>query len=334
MSERWVERGPIPDRLHETAWQKLMRWETLLAAIAVAVFALNSVASPYFLDPWALSDLTFTFTEKGLMALPMALLIVSGEFDLSVAAIVALASTLMGMAAQVGASTPLLVTVGVAVGIACGVSNGLLVAYFRLPSIVATIGTMSLFRGAAFIILGDQAYDKYPASLAYFGQGYVVSVVSFELALFVVAAIVFGFVLHYTSFGRRTFAIGANPVAARYSGVGVEQIKFQLFCLTGLMSGIAAVLITSRLGSTRPSIAQGYELDVITMVVLGGVSIQGGAGSIPGVVLAACIMGLVTFGLGLLNIPSPVMSIIVGTMLIVVIALPLVWRRMLLKLLG
>jgi rhamnose transport system permease protein len=331
MSERLVERGPIPDRLHETAWQKLMRWEALLAAVAIAVFVLNSLASPYFLDPWALSDLTFTFTEKGLIALPMALLIVSGEFDLSVAAIVALASTLMGMAAQVGASTPTLVAFGVAAGIACGVGNGLLVAYFRLPSIVATIGTMSLFRGAAFIILGDQAYDKYPASLAYFGQGYVVSVVSFEFALFIAAAVVFGFVLHRTNFGRRVFAIGGNAVAARYSGVAVERIKFQLFCLTGLMSGVAAVLITSRLGSTRPSIAQGYELDVITMVVLGGVSIQGGAGSIPGVVLAACTMGLMTFGLGLLNIPSPIMSIVIGAMLIVVIALPLVWRRMLLR---
>ena len=334
MSEATVERRLVPDRLDQPLWRRLMRWETLLAAIALAIFALNSVASPYFLDPYALSDLTFTFTEKGLIALPMALLIISGEFDLSVAAIMALASTLMGMAAEAGAGTPLLVFIGVLVGLLCGAGNGLLVAYFRLPSIVGTIGTMSLFRGIAFIILGDQAYQKYPADLAYFGQGYVWSVISFELALFVVAAIAYGFVLHGTSFGRRIFVIGANSEAARYSGVRVERIKFQLFCLTGLMSGVAAVLITSRLGSTRPSIAQGYELDAITMVVLGGVSIQGGAGSIPGVVLAACIMGLVTFGLGLLNVPSAVMSIIVGTLLIVVIALPLVWRRAMLKRMG
>jgi rhamnose transport system permease protein len=246
----------------------------------------------------------------------------------------ALGSTLMGMAAEAGAGTPLLVFIGVLVGLLCGAGNGLLVAYFRLPSIVATIGTMSLFRGIAFIILGDQAYGKYPADLGYFGQGYVWGVVSFELALFIVATLVYGFVLHGTSFGRRIFVIGANSEAARYSGVRVDRIKFQLFCLTGLMSGVAAVLITSRLGSTRPSIAQGYELDVITMVVLGGVSIQGGAGSIPGVVLAACIMGLVTFGLGLLNVPSAVMSIIVGAMLVVVIALPLVWRRAMLKQVG
>jgi rhamnose transport system permease protein len=300
----------------------------LLVVVAVAIFAINSFASPYFLDPYSLSDLTFNFTEKGLIAFAMALLIISGEIDLSVAAIIALASTMMGMAVQAGAGTPVLVLIGIVVGLGCGAFNGLLVTRLGLPSIVVTIGTMSLFRGIAFIILGDQAYKGYPESFAFFGQGYVGWVVSFELVLFLVAAVVFWFVLHRTSFGRRVFAIGNNPVAAQFSGVRVGRIKFILFCLTGLMSGIASVLITSRLGSTRPSIAQGYELEVITMVVLGGVSILGGAGSILGVVLAAFIMGLVTFGLGLLNVPGIVMSIFIGLLLIIVIALPIVWRRL------
>jgi rhamnose transport system permease protein len=235
---------------------------------------------------------------------------------------------MMGMAVQFGVGTPGLVAIGIGVGLACGAFNGLLVTRLGLPSIVVTIGTMSLFRGVAFIILGDQAYKGYPESFAFFGQGYVWWVVSFELVLFLVAAVIYYVILHRTSFGRRVFAIGNNPVAAQFSGVRVERIKFILFCLTGLMSGIAAVLITSRLGSTRPSIAQGYELEVITMVVLGGVSILGGAGSIPGVVLAALIMGLVTFGLGLLNVPGIVMSIFIGLLLILVIALPIVWRRL------
>ncbi|TJX42206.1 MAG: ABC transporter permease, partial [Mesorhizobium sp.] len=268
------------------------------------------------------------FTEKGLIAFAMALLIISGEIDLSVAAIIALASTMMGMAVQAGAGTPVLVLIGVVVGLGCGAFNGLLVTRLGLPSIVVTIGTMSLFRGIAFIILGDQAYKGYPESFAFFGQGYVWWVVSFELVLFLIAAVFYWFLLHRTSFGRRVFAIGNNPVAAQFSGVRVGRIKFILFCLTGLMSGIASVLITSRLGSTRPSIAQGYELEVITMVVLGGVSILGGAGSILGVVLAAFIMGLVTFGLGLLNVPGIVMSIFIGLLLIIVIALPIVWRRL------
>ncbi|RJT38838.1 ABC transporter permease [Mesorhizobium waimense] len=318
----------IPDRLDKPLSSAIFSWEALLIVVAVAIFAVNSFASPYFLDPWSLSDLTFNFTEKALIALAMALLIISGEIDLSVAAIIALASTMMGMAVQAGAGAPVLVLIGIAVGLGCGAFNGLLVTKLGLPSIVVTIGTMSLFRGIAFIVLGDRAYKGYPASFAFFGQGYVWWVVSFELTLFLVAAVIYWFVLHRTSFGRRVFAIGNNPVAAQFSGVRVDRIKFILFCLTGLMSGIAAVLITSRLGSTRPSIAQGYELEAITMVVLGGVSILGGAGSILGVVLAAFIMGLVTFGLGLLNVPGIVMSIFIGLLLIIVIALPIVWRRL------
>lgn len=316
-----------PDRLDNPFTAAVFSWEALLVAVAVAIFAVNSFASPYFLDAWSLSDLTFNFTEKALIALAMALLIISGEIDLSVAAIIALASTMMGVAVQAGAGTPALVAIGLVVGLGCGAFNGVLVTRLGLPSIVVTIGTMSLFRGIAFIILGDQAYKGYPASFAFFGQGYVWWVVSFELTLFLIAAVVYWFLLHRTSFGRRIFAIGNNPVAAQFSGVRVGRIKFILFCLTGLMAGIASVLITSRLGSTRPSIAQGYELEVITMVVLGGVSILGGAGSILGVVLAAFIMGLVTFGLGLLNVPGIVMSIFIGLLLIIVIALPILWRR-------
>ena len=318
----------IPDRLDKPLSSAIFSWEALLVVVAVAIFAVNSFASPYFLDAYSLSDLTFNFTEKGLIAFAMALLIISGEIDLSVAAIIALASTMMGMAVQAGADTPVLVLIGILVGLGCGAFNGLLVTRLGLPSIVVTIGTMSLFRGIAFIILGDQAYKGYPESFAFFGQGYVWWVVSFELVLFLIAAMIYWFLLHRTSFGRRVFAIGNNPVAAQFSGVRVDRIKFILFCLTGLMAGIASVLITSRLGSTRPSIAQGYELEVITMVVLGGVSILGGSGSILGVVLAAFIMGLVTFGLGLLNVPGIVMSIFIGLLLIIVIALPIVWRRL------
>jgi len=318
----------IPDRLDNPLRSAVFSWEALLVLVAVAIFVINSFASPYFLNAWSLSDLTFNFTEKALIALAMALLIISGEIDLSVAAIIALASTLMGMAVQAGIGTPGLVLIGISVGLACGAFNGAMVTGLGLPSIVVTIGTMSLFRGVSYIILGDQAYKGYPAEFAFFGQGYVWWVVSFELVLFLVAALIYGFVLHRTSFGRRIFAIGNNPVAAQFSGVRVGRIKFILFCLTGLMAGIASVLITSRLGSTRPSIAQGYELEAITMVVLGGVSILGGSGSIPGVVLAAFIMGLVTFGLGLLNVPGIVMSIFIGLLLIVVIALPIVWNRL------
>ena len=315
----------IPDRLQSPLHRMTRSWEALLLIVAIAIFIANSLASPYFLDPWNLSDATFNFTEKAMIAFAMAMLIIAGEIDLSVGAIIALASTVMGVAMTAGAGMPVLVLLGLGTGLACGAFNGLLVARFGLPSIVVTIGTMSLFRGISYIVLGDGAFTGYPDSFAWFGQGYVVWVITVELVIFALAALAFGVLLHRTNFGRMVYAIGNNPVAARFSGIRVERIKFTLFLLTGLMSGIAAVCLTSRLGSTRPSIATGFELEVVTMVVLGGVSILGGSGSIPGVVIAAVVMGLVTFGLGLLNVPGIVMSIIVGALLIGVIALPRLW---------
>ena len=318
----------IPDRLTHPFRSALFSWQSLLFLVAVAIFILNCFATPYFLSPWSLSDATFNFTEKALIALAMALVIISGEIDLSVAAIIAFSSTMMGLALQFGVGTPGLVAVGILTGLICGAFNGVLVTGLGLPSIVVTIGTMSFFRGLSFIVLGDQAYKGYPSSFAFFGQGYVWWVISFEFVLFLIMAVLFYILLHRTNFGRWVFVIGNNPVAAEFSGVRVRRIKLILFCLTGIMSGIAAVLLTSRLGSTRPSIAQGWELEVITMVVLGGVSILGGAGSIIGVVLAAFIMGLVTFGLGLLNVPGIVMSIVIGGLLIAVIALPILASRL------
>lgn len=322
-----TEKRVIPDRLGTPFKRIMSSWEVLLFGVAVLIFIFNSVASPYFLDAWNLSDATFNFTEKAMIAFAMAMLVIVGEIDLSVAAIIALASTAMGAAAQAGVGAPGLVAIGIGVGLLCGMFNGFLVSVMKLPSIVVTIGTMSLFRGISYIVLGDQAYGGYPEDFAYFGQGYVVWVFSFEFVLFIALAIVFAILLHATNFGRQVYTIGNNEFAARFSGIPVERVKFILFLLTGVMSGVAAVCLTSRLGSTRPSIAQGWELEVVTMVVLGGVSILGGSGKIGGVVIAAFVMGLVTFGLGLLNVPGIVMSIFIGLLLIVTIAIPIIARR-------
>jgi rhamnose transport system permease protein len=318
----------LPDRLHNPLHRAIRSWEALLVVVFILIFTANSFASPYFLNVWNLSDATFNFTEKAMIAFAMAMLIIAGEIDLSVASIIALASTAMGLVMSAGYGVPVIVMVGIATGLICGAINGALVAGMNLPSIVVTIGTMSLFRGVSFIILGDQAFTGYPKEFAFFGQGYVFWVISFELFLFAVTAVVFYILLHRTNFGRSVYVIGNNPMGALFSGVRVARLRFILFLLTGLMSGIAAVCLTSRLGSTRPSIATGMELEIITMVVLGGVNILGGSGSIMGVMLAAFIMGMVTFGIGLLNVPGIVMSIFLGLLLIAVIAAPkLIWRK-------
>ncbi len=305
-----------------------LRWEGLLLVAIAIDFAINTQASPYFLDPWTLSDVAVSVAEKAVVALAMAFLIMAGEIDLSVGGTIALASVVMGELASAHAALALIVAGGIVTGVAAGCVNGAMVTIGRVPSIVATIGTMTLFRGIAYAVLGDGVLKGYPPGFGWLGQGYVYAPVSFELVLFAVIAVGAGVLLHRTTFGRRVVATGSNPVAARMAGVPTARLRFLLFVAVGTLAGVASVLLTSRLGSTRPSIAQGWELEIITMVILGGVSIEGGVGSIAGVVLAAILMGLVTFGLGLLNVPGIVMSVITGAMLIAVVAVPALLRRL------
>jgi rhamnose transport system permease protein len=311
-------------------WSSLvLRWEFILALLLVGVFVMGTVISPYFLDIWTLSDATFNFSEKAIIALPMALLILTREIDLSVAAIISLASLAMGLCAGYGLGPWALATVGMFVGLLCGIFNGVLVTQIGLPSIVVTIGTMSLFRGLAQVALGDQAITVYPTGFSIVGQGYLIKwpPIAYSFALFLAFAALFAVVLHRTVIGRRLFAIGSNPTAAVFSGIAVSRIKLGLFSLTGLMSGLAAVLLTSRIGSTRSNIALGWELDIITMVILGGVSIAGGVGSIGGVVLAVFVLGMATLALSLINVPGIVISVLMGLLLIVSIAAPIIIRR-------
>jgi rhamnose transport system permease protein len=262
------------------------------------------------------------------MALAMALVILCREIDLSVASIIALASLLMGLAAQAGANTWLLIPIGILTGLACGLFNGFLVIRFGVPSIAITLGTMSLFRGISQAVLGDKALTQYPVSLGEIGQGYATKYVPFSFATFLILALLVGLLLHRTRIGRNLFAIGNNPEAARFSGIPVNLYRLMLFAVSGTFAGLAAVLLTGRISSTRPNIAQGWELDVITMVVLGGVSIAGGVGSIGGVVLAALLLGMIGFGMGLLNVPGIVGSIVIGSLLVISLALPPLLKKL------
>ncbi len=328
-----ADRYDVADKPPFRTSDLLLRWESILVLLLAAVIVVNTWISPYFLDIYNLSDATFNFSEKAIIALAMALLIIARDIDLSVAAIVAVASLAMGEASSVGATAPVLVLVGLVTGAACGAINGTLVTRFALPSIVVTIGTMSLFRGFAQVVLGDQAFTKYPASFQNIGQGYIAPHVPVPISftLFLLLALAFGFVLHRTSIGRRIFAAGSNPIAARFSGIPVDRIRFWLFVLSGTMAGLAAVLLTARIGSTRSNIALGYELEAVTMVVLGGVSIAGGAGTILGVVLAVFVLGLTTFGLSLVNVPGVVINVLNGLLLIAAISVPIIARRVLQK---
>lgn len=305
----------------------MKRWETVLGILLIVVCTINSLASPYFLDVHNLFDSTQAFTEKAIVALAMTPVIIGRDIDLSVAAIIALCSTLVGWLATLGVGTPGLAAASVVIGTLAGAFNGAIITRFRIQAIVVTIGTMSLFRGISYAMLGDAAYTTYPDGFEALGQGLLWGLVPYELVVFAVLAIAFTVVIHRTVIGRRLFAYGNNPDAARYSGIAVDSHRFWFFTINGAMCGVASVLLTSRIGATRPNMATSWELDVIAVVVLGGISILGGSGTVPGVILAVFVMGMLTFGLGLLNVPGIMMSIVSGLLLIVAIAVPLVLRR-------
>ena len=310
-------------------------WEIILVLLLLVVIGGFSATTEGFLDFYNLSDSTFNYSEKALIALPMALVIIAGDIDISVAATVALTSVMMGLAKNAGAGPATIILVGLVAGGLCGALNGVLITRFALPSIVVTIGTLSLYRGMALVILGDGAITGYPKALSLLGNGYLGDLIDMpalqipiEFVIFVLFAIVFGVVLHKTIIGRRVYAIGANPVASRFSGIKVERYRLMLFIVIGVMAGLASVLLTGRIGSTRPNIAMGWELDAITMVILGGVNINGGSGTLTGVVLAIFVLGMFTFGLQMANVPGIVMSMILGGLMIVSMIVPIIIQRM------
>jgi rhamnose transport system permease protein len=258
----------------------------------------------------------------------MTLVIIGRDIDLSVASIIALCSTAIGWLALQGVPTAGLLAASIAVGAAAGAFNGFLTARLGVPAIVVTIGTMSLFRGISYVTLGDKAFTTYPKDFWVLGQGYLFGLIPYEFLVFVVLAVIFTLILHRTVIGRSLYAYGNNPDAAVYSGIAVNAHRFWFFTVNGTLSGLSAAFLTSRIGATRPNMASGWELEVIAVVVLGGVSILGGSGTLTGVILAVFVMGMLTFGLGLLNVPGIMMSIITGLLLIVAIATPLLVRRL------
>lgn len=304
-------------------------WEQVLLVLLLVLLGTFGVLQPGFLNVETLADSTFNFSEKGLLALAMALLVVCGEIDLSIAATLALSSLAMGYSMHAGAGPWGIAGAALCTGGAAGAFNGLLVTRYKLPSIVATIGTLSLYRGLALVALGDQSISGYPEVFSTLGNAYLGPLIGVqwlnipvEFVLLLGLAAGSGLFLHRTTMGRRVYAIGSNPVAARFSGIAADRYRFALFVFAGLTAGLAAILLTGRIGSTRPNIAMGWELDAVTMVILGGIAIEGGRGSMVGTLLAVLLLGVLSFGMGMANITGIVMSMVVGLLLIVSMVLP------------
>ena len=302
----------------------LMRWETLLVVMFIAVNIMNISISDKYLNSTYLFTAINTFLPKGLIAFPMAYLLLLGEIDLSVGSTVALSATILGIAYNAGLPMGVALVLCLLTGIACGALNGLIMTAFKeLFPMIVTLATMTMYRGISEMILGNESTGGLQNCQWFYNLYYgKIGPVPYLFIIFFVLAIIFGFVMHKTVFGRWLYAIGANRTAAEYSGVPVEKVRFIAYTLTGLVCGITAIFYASWMGTVRNDVCTGYELEAISMCVLGGISTAGGIGNFPGTVIAIFTIGLLKYGLGLINVNSQTILMIIGAILIIVVLIP------------
>jgi rhamnose transport system permease protein len=305
-----------------TAFRYLRGWETLLLVLLAVIVAANVSASPFYLGVGNLVNLFQLSIEKVIVALAMTLIIINGEIDLSVASIMGLAACVLAWLFQMGVPVPVALLAGLGVGLLAGLFNGFWVAYVGLPSLAVTLAGLIGFRGIARILVEDRAIGGFPQWFNTLGQQPLVGPLTLSLVIFLVLFAVFAVVLHASAFGRLIYVIGNNAEAARYSGVKVRRVKMALFAISGLVAALAGLLYAARLGSVRGDMAEGFELDIITMVLLGGVSIFGGSGNLLGVGLAILIILNLRNGMGLANITGNTQTSVIGGLLILSVLVP------------
>ena len=308
-------------------WQViLIRPETMTFVLLVAAVIVSSLLSPYFLDiNYILASFTL-YAEFSLVALVLTIVIISGEIDLSPASNMALSACLFAWTYRAGLPMPLAILVGIGSGMLMGVINGLLVIGLELPSIIVTIGTLTLYRGLAQIIAGDQSIrlPQYFIGI----NTYLIAGVPVPVLLFIVVSIVLGFVLGATIWGRQIYQVGTSEIAARHAGIRAKRIKFTLFIVVGFASSIAGLITASRLGSVRYDLGLGGELQMVLMAMLGGTYIFGGRGSILGTFLAAWLLSVISTGMTTANLLPATQLCVLGLLLIVsIVATNLIYSR-------
>src|SRR3954464_8902222 len=308
---------------------RLGRWETVTVVLLIVAIVYGAISADGFVSGQNLNSVLSDVAEIALISLPMALIIIAAEIDLSVASVLGLASALLGYLWNHNWPMEAIIPVVLVAGALAGAVNGALVTRLGLPSLAVTIGTLTLYRGLAFVILGDQAVADFPDNYTNLGFGsFAGTDIPNPIVLYAVLAVLFGFVLHRTSIGRSVFAIGANEEAAYFSGLRVKRIKLWLFVVSGLMSALAGIVFTFRFASARADNGTGLELSVVAVVLLGGVSIFGGKGSLWGVVAAVFLLGTIRNALTARAIPDVALTIVTGSLLLLSVLGPSVAARL------
>jgi len=301
---------------------RLKSWEGLLFVLLVVIIGFCIDNSPVYLGVGNIVNLFQLEVEKIIVALTMTLLIINGEIDLSVASVMGLSACVVAWMFHHGVSMPVSVLVALASGAVAGMFNGFWVAYVGLPSLAVTLAGLIGYRGAARILVEDRSYGGYPQWFNAIGQHPQIGPLTVSIVVFVILFAVVAITLHWSGFGRLVYVIGNNMQAARFSGVRVKLVKMSLFTASGVVSALAGLLYAARLGAVRGDMAQGFELDVITMVLLGGVSIFGGSGNLAGVGLSILVILNLRNGMGLANITGNTQTSVIGALLIISVLAP------------
>ena len=307
--------------------QWLRSWEGLLLILLLISVVANMMLTPYYLTVNNLVNLFMLSIEKIIVVLVMTLIIINAEIDLSVASVMALSACVLAFFWSQGVPMWLCIVAGLTAGVITGAFNGFWIARLGLPSLAVTLAGLIGYRGVARILVEDQSIGDFPAWFDRLGQEPLIGPFPFALLLFFVLYIITLIVLQYSAFGRYIYVIGNNSDVASYSGVKVQRVKMIIFTVAGLVSALAGILFAARLGAVRGDLALGFELDIITMVLLGGVSIFGGRGSLIGVGLSILLILNLRNGMALANLSGHIQTGVIGVLLILSVLVPNIANR-------
>jgi rhamnose transport system permease protein len=318
----------------QRSWQWFKSWEGLLLLLLIVSIVFNAAETEQYLSVGNVVNLFVLSIEKIIIALIMTMIIINGEIDLSVASVMGLSACIMAALWENGVSIPLGIAAGLLAGLAAGAFNGFWIAYMGLPSLAVTLAGLIGYRGAARILLEDRSIGEFPEWFDRLGQQPLLGPLPLAMIVFFLLYGIALFVLQFSGFGRYVYVIGNSQAVARYSGVKVQRVKMMLFMASGLISALAGLLFAARLGSVRGDLALGFELDIITMVLLGGVSIFGGVGTLVGVGLSILLILNLRNGMSLANLSGHIQTGVVGVLLILSVLVPNLaqavrdlWRR-------
>lgn len=302
----------------------LTSWEGFLFAVLIALIVVNAVASPFFLSVGNQINMFQLSIEKIIVALVMTFVIINGEIDLSVASIMGLSACAFGWLFQQGVPAGGAVAIALGIGFLCGAFNAFWIVGFGIPSLVVTLATMIAVRGFARVLVEDRGITDFPDWFDALGQKGLIGPITLAMLIFVILATLAVLTLQRTAFGRKVYFIGANRAVAEYSGLDVRAVKAKVFIASGVISALAGLLFAARVGAVRGDIASGFELDIITMVLLGGVSIFGGTGTMSGTILAILIVLNLRNGMALANITGHIQTGVLGILLILSVMVPVI----------